>query len=154
MFLPHRFPFSSPLYYFPLFFSSQPFPSAPLQFALPLLIPFLFRLFPSMHSFPLSSLFLPPPFLSCPHLLFFLLSATCGAISMATRGGDMCCRQAGNGGRDGRNIRRSPTVHFVVSLCLWKCWRLLLLLPLSSLSVKGKTVEKSDGACFPFFCNG
>lgn len=35
---------------------------------------------------------------------------------MATRGGDMCCRQAGSGGRDGRNIRRSPTVHFVVPL--------------------------------------
>lgn len=55
----------------------------------------------------------------------------------------MCCRQAGNGGRDGRNIRRSPMEHFVVSLYLSFCgskkrkkkasqstmWKRRLLLP-------------------------
>lgn len=82
--------------------------------------PVLFTLFP-LHNVNFFFIFLffcllPPPYSSSSHLL----SATCGAIAIATGiwGFDMCSRQARNGGRDEKNIRRSPTVHFVVGLSL------------------------------------
>lgn len=76
-----------------------------------------------------SSIFLPPPFLlfffssisssptlpfpsalfSPPLPLFFLiLSATCGGVAIATMGGDMCCRQAGNGREGWEEYKEEP----------------------------------------------